>query len=176
MRTTAGAPRGRLFVSGHGADVVGRQQRGFTVVELVLVIAILGILLGFAVPRFFDNTLFAARGYADELATALRYAQKVAVASGCRVRVSVDASGYALDQQRESGGSCDTADTSWSTPVRSADGQLAAGTTPADVAVAVEADYVFDPAGRLESGSPTSFTIGTRTLSIEPDSGFVRLQ
>ncbi len=176
MRATTGARRGRLFVSGHGADIVGRRQHGYTVVELVLVIAILGILLGFAVPRFFDNALFAARGYADEVATALRYAQKVAVASGCRVRVSVDAAGYVLDQQRESGGSCDTADTSWSTPVSGADGQRAAGTTPADVVVPVDAEYVFDPAGRLESGSPTSFTVGARTLSIERDSGFVRVQ
>jgi MSHA pilin protein MshC len=149
---------------------------GYTVVELVLVITILGIVLGFAVPRFFDNALFAARGYADELAAALRYAQKVAVASGCRVRVRVDASGYALDQQRESAGSCDAADTSWSTPVRHADGQLAVGATPADVAVAVAAEYVFDPAGTLESGTPASFTVGARTLSIDPDSGFVRLQ
>jgi MSHA pilin protein MshC len=155
---------------------VTRSCRGYTIVELVLVIAIMGILMGFAVPRFFDNSLFAARGYADELASSLRYAQKVAVASGCRVRVTVDESGYSLSQQAESGGACDTADTSWTTPVRSADGQLAVGTVPADVVVAVDTAYVFDPAGRLESGAPASFTIGARTLSIDPGSGFVRLQ
>ena len=105
-------------------------ERGYTVVELVLVIAILGIMMGFAVPRFFDNSLFAARGYADELAAALRYAQKVAVASGCRVRIAIDASGYALAQQAASGGGCDPDDASWSTPVRAADGALAAGSTP----------------------------------------------
>jgi hypothetical protein len=60
--------------------------------------------------------------------------------------------------------------------VRPADGQLAVGATPADVAVAVAAEYVFDPAGTLESGTPASFTVGARTLSIDPDSGFVRLQ
>lgn len=155
---------------------MSRASRGYTVVELVLVIAIAGILLGFAVPRFFDNDLFQRRGYGDELAAALRYAQKVAVASGCRVRVAVDADGYELRQQAASGNTCDPADTSWSSAVRGPDGRTLAGAVPDGVAVDVDTAYVFDPQGRLESGSPATFTVGGRRLSIDAGSGFVAFE
>ncbi len=152
------------------------RARGYTVVELVLVIAIAGILLGFAVPRFFDNDLFQRRGYGDELAAALRYAQKVAVASGCRVRVTVDRAGYALYQQTASGNTCDPDSTAWKTAVIGPDGRAAAGAAPEGVDVDVDTAYVFDPLGRLESGSPTTFKVGGRRLSIDTGSGFVAFE
>ena len=55
--------------------------------ELVVVIVILGIVAAFAAPRFFDDRTFLQRGYYEELAAALKYSQKLAVASGCPVRV-----------------------------------------------------------------------------------------
>ncbi len=60
-----------------------QREAGYSLVELVLVIVILATIGVLAGPRFFNNDAFAERGYYDELASALRYAQKVAVASGC---------------------------------------------------------------------------------------------
>ncbi|EXF45535.1 fimbrial protein pilin [Pseudomonas sp. BAY1663] len=72
------------------------KQRGFTIVELIMVIVILGIISAVAVPRFFDRKVFDERFYFEEILSAVRYAQKLAVASGCPVRFVLDGNGYAL--------------------------------------------------------------------------------
>ena len=55
-------------------------QRGFTLIELIMVIVILGVLAVYAAPRMFDNKDFYARGFHDEALAYLRYAQKTAIA------------------------------------------------------------------------------------------------
>lgn len=54
--------------------------RGFTLIELIIVIVLLGVLAVVAAPRFFNNSDFYARGFHDETMALLRYAQKTAVA------------------------------------------------------------------------------------------------
>ena len=82
------------------------KNRGVTLIELVTVILILGILFAMTAPRFFDLGIFEERGFYEEVASALRYAQKIAVGSGCAVRVSITASTYDLKQQAASGNRC----------------------------------------------------------------------
>ena len=57
-----------------------RHAGGFTLVELIMVLLLLGILGGYAAPRIFSNTDFYARGFHDETLALLRYAQKTAIA------------------------------------------------------------------------------------------------
>lgn len=56
------------------------NARGFTLIELILVIVILGVLAVFAAPRLFNNADLYARGFHDETLAYLRYAQKTAIA------------------------------------------------------------------------------------------------
>ena len=58
----------------------GLNQRGFTLVELITIIIILGIISVVAIPRFFDRGTFDSRRYHDEVISTLRYAQKTAIA------------------------------------------------------------------------------------------------
>jgi MSHA pilin protein MshC len=65
----------QAYLSSHSA-----QQRGFTLIELIMVIVMLGILSIYAAPRMFNTGDFYARGFHDETLALLRYAQKTAIA------------------------------------------------------------------------------------------------
>lgn len=56
------------------------RSSGFTLVELIVVIVLLGIVASIAGPRFANKAIFDERGFADEVRAAVRHAQKVAVA------------------------------------------------------------------------------------------------
>jgi MSHA pilin protein MshC len=58
----------------------GLFQGGFTLVELVMVMVMLGVLAVFAAPRVFNRGDFEARGFHDQVMSTLRFAQKTAVA------------------------------------------------------------------------------------------------
>ncbi|MBU1255198.1 MAG: pilus assembly FimT family protein [Pseudomonadales bacterium] len=72
------------------------HSRGFTLVELVMTIMIMGILAAVVGPRFFDRQVFDERMFFEEALSAVRYAQKLALASGCPVRAVVDGTGFSV--------------------------------------------------------------------------------
>ncbi|MBN8763244.1 MAG: hypothetical protein BGP20_10040 [Thiobacillus sp. 63-78] len=72
------------------------SSRGFTMVELILVIVIAGILAAVAAPRMMGRTGFDTRGFADQLAATVRFAQKLAVAQHRDVYVQLTANDATL--------------------------------------------------------------------------------
>ena len=147
-----------------------RPTYGFTLVELITTIVLLGIVAAFAAPRFPDNRAFRERGYTDELASSVRYAQRVALMSGCNVRFRITAAGYSAFQ-RNSFATCRTA-SAWTLPVVRSDGSALAGAAPQGV-VATPATLQFTNRGRLTVNNPVAVTVGTFTLTVNPDSGIV---
>jgi MSHA pilin protein MshC len=151
--------------------------RGFTLVELLACVVILGVLATIAGPRFVDYQPFKERGYLNEVAAAMRDAQRVAVASGCDVRFTVTstggAAGYSAKQQRVWGanGACGGG---WTLNVTRPDGTALSGSPPSNVVMSPSVQMVFAAKdGSVSTGTPPTLTVGSFTLNVVAGSGLV---
>ena len=95
-----------------GIGRTGRSSRGFTLMELILIIVLLGVLSVVAAPRIFNTADFYARGFHDETLALLRYAQKTAIAQRRTVCVTFTVSPVSTASLRiaslEAVSTCDT--------------------------------------------------------------------
>ncbi len=141
---------------------------GFSIFELVIVIVLLGILSVYALSSFFDQDEIAARGFFDDTVNAVRFAQKLAISTGCDVRVSTVAAGYSLLQS-----SASTAN-DFSNPVVNPANR---GTNyqnlnvPSGFSLAPTTSITFNARGIPDSGSDVAFSItdGVTTYSFNVD-------
>jgi MSHA pilin protein MshC len=156
----------------HTREYPWRRSGGFTLVELVTSLVLIGILAAYAAPRMFDNRAFDERGYVDELASTLRYAQRIATATQCDVSVALTPTTYAVFQRATllANGSCTGV---FNRAVRRADGSVVSGIAPASVAASATTTIIFDLNGRMSSAPPPLIDVGAFTLAIAPVSGTV---
>ena len=137
-------------------------------------IAILGVVAAIAAPRFFGTLEFRERFFADDVRAALSYAQKLAVASGCEVQVTINATGYELRQRSGCTGGGFTQDVTHPGTGAASYG----GTRPPSVTLSSsESPILFDALGRARDalGAITDVTVlvGPRTVSAVGETGFV---
>lgn len=149
------------------------RQRGFTLVELVMVLVVAAVLAVFAAPRLLGLSDFNARGFHDETAALLRYARKSAIAQRRPVCVVFVAAGASLriDSDR---------DTATGTLGCEADLSGPGGDTPAHITARGSVQYatlpatiVFDGLGSPAAGATIQVTGAARALTVEATTGYV---
>lgn len=135
-----------------------RSQQGFTIVELIAVITIIGILAALAGPKLIGNDTFAARGAHSTLLSVLRLAQKTAVAQRTTVYVSLNTSTRVICLGYTS--NCSTA------VIDPATKAAYSKTLPSTVDLTQSrTDLAFNSQGYPVSGSDTVFTITNNVAS-----------
>jgi MSHA pilin protein MshC len=143
--------------------------RGFTLVELVMVMMIAGVLATVAAPRMIDRSAFQTRGGAAEVRTALRYAQKLAMAKNREVCVMTAGTGLTLNfnPTMTTGAAC-------SQPViRPGEGNPYVVTLP--VALTAGVAFRFDRQGRPSPNVAVNLTVGGSVLiTVERETGYVQ--
>ncbi len=139
--------------------------RGFTLVELIMALAIMAILAVYVLPRFFSVSVYQERGLADQVQAALRYAQKAAIAQHRGVCAAYTSSPDRLTLSVTANTSCDTA---LNVPAGSvnyieAPTGTAFSMTPASIS--------FDALGRPSASAVA--TVGTTSITVEAETGYV---
>ena len=75
------------------------RRSGFSIIEAVVVIALIGILGAVAAPRMISLTALSGTHAHRQTLADLRFAQRRATSSGCPVQVDFEATGYTLTQR-----------------------------------------------------------------------------
>jgi MSHA pilin protein MshC len=154
-----------------------KGQSGFTLVELVTIIVILGIISAVALPRFFDRNTFESRGFYDQVISTLRYAQKTAVAQHRLVCVAftVNSITLTIDSTFPPDGVCDAAPAG---DLTGPAGQRPYRVTPpsADVTLSGFANFSFNALGSPSFAANQVITVSgyaSTPITIERETGFV---
>lgn len=147
------------------------KARGFTLIELIMVLVVLGALSIFVAPRL-NVTDFDTLSFQQELKTAIRFAQKLSIASECEVQVAVNANSYALYYPNST---CNPPDGFGAVPV----GALVktgaySGAAPSGVSISGFGNFYFTANGAPSSSGTITINPGGRTITVNPLTGFVQ--
>lgn len=134
---------------------------GFTLVELIVVILIIGILSISIAPRFFTVSSYENRKASDELLTALRYTQQIAMARGGDIQLNLQSDNYTIELTD-------------GTDLRSPNGQsypifFDGVTTSTPIII------VYDGLGNRIPDNQLDINIGDQTIRIEQGTGYAHL-
>lgn len=156
--------------------VQSKVEGGFTMVELVMVMSLIGIMAFFALPKLTQVMSVQSSGFKDQVKATIDYARKIAVAQRRHVCVSIAATSVTVTSDRglpvnHTNGTCASA-----LPLPSGSNVV---TAPARVTLSPVVLLDFDAEGRPVMGAPVTITMTdasvsqVSTLTVEAESGYV---
>lgn len=136
-----------------------KQSSGFTLVELIVVILLIGILSISIAPRFFAVSSYEDRRAVDELLTAVRHAQQLAMNQGGNIQLVLSATQFRVER------------TIAPVNLRSPEGiSPYVKQFPGNITASPAATIIYDRLGKPNAGY--TITIGTKQIQIEAETGY----
>ena len=170
---------GTVRASRHLHFLAGNEfERGFTLIELIVVLMLVGILAAVAIQKFQSVGVFTTLGFYDRAQAIFRFAQKQAVAKRRNVCVDFPSGSTTLTVTYASAaGSSSACDTSLTLPESGSANSATAGSGIAFTPSPSITQVTFNALG--QASSTASFTVSdadptnTRTFSVEAATGYV---
>lgn len=139
------------------------HNNGFSLVELITIIIILGVMATVGASKFFGQSTFKDSQYHQEILSAFRFAQKIAIASQNNITICLNSDSYDLYY---SSANCS------GTRVQHPSGQGDYRASNISTINPVQ-NYTYNASGRASSTGAYSFTVGGYNINVEQVTGYV---
>ena len=157
---------------------LGGKASGFTVIELISVVVILGIVTAAAIPLMSSRSAYDERFFYDDLLQALRFSQRLSVASGCSVQVTLSGTSFSLLQDSTCNSASPVFDKTVYLPGSGEayqNNDLPSGTTYTTSINPI----IFNSLGQAVNSSASVFVqativVGGRSILVDGETGFAR--
>jgi MSHA pilin protein MshC len=150
------------------------RQKGFTLVELVTVLVIVGVLAVAAIPRFLARNDFDSRAFHDQVISTLRFAQKIAISQRRFVCVVIKNSVITLTYDATPPSTAHTAASCPGTDlINPATGQPPYTLSTTSTAKVLDASFSFDALGSTVTKQTITISSYTPDITVEPGTGYV---
>lgn len=154
---------------------------GFTLIELITVITIIGVLAVVVGPRFASKGVYDERVFYEDVLQALRFAHTKATGSGCLTQMLFSGSGYTISIDSDCNSSNGMSATDVFNPADFTLGYSQQNSSPSGMAYTSSVNPIlFNPQGHalnssmVTLSSPANIVIGGRAILVDGKTGYVR--